>query len=65
MTSDTKPKQIAVEFKLGGKKVRIGGICKGAGMIQPGMTATGARPAALPQAVARHDALLHHDRRGD
>ena len=48
MTSDTKPKQIAVEFKLGGKRVRIGGICKGAGMIQPGMSATGARPAALP-----------------
>jgi len=47
MTSDTKPKQIAVEFKLGGKTVRIGGICKGAGMIQPGMSATGARPAAL------------------
>lgn len=48
MTSDTKPKQIAVEFKLGGKPVRIGGICKGAGMIQPGMSATGKRPAALP-----------------
>ena len=48
MTSDTKPKEIAVEFKLGGKTVRIGGICKGAGMIQPGMSATGARPAALP-----------------
>ena len=48
MTSDTKPKQVAVEFKLGGQTVRIGGICKGAGMIQPGMSATGARPAALP-----------------
>jgi glutamate N-acetyltransferase/amino-acid N-acetyltransferase len=48
MTSDTRPKQIAVEFKLGGKKVRIGGICKGAGMIQPGMSATGERPAAVP-----------------
>jgi glutamate N-acetyltransferase/amino-acid N-acetyltransferase len=48
MTSDTRPKQIAVEFKLGGKTVRIGGICKGAGMIQPGMSATGARPAVLP-----------------
>ena len=48
MTSDSRPKQIAVEFLLGGKKVRIGGICKGAGMIQPGMSATGARPAALP-----------------
>jgi glutamate N-acetyltransferase/amino-acid N-acetyltransferase len=46
MTSDTHPKQIAIEFKLGGKTVRIGGVCKGAGMIQPGMSATGARPAA-------------------
>src|SRR5664279_1707660 len=48
MTSDTRPKQVAVEFKLGGKVVRIGGICKGAGMIQPGMSATGHRPAAVP-----------------
>lgn len=48
MTSDTKPKQIAVEFKLAGRTVRIGGMCKGAGMIQPGMSATGKRPAALP-----------------
>jgi glutamate N-acetyltransferase/amino-acid N-acetyltransferase len=48
MTSDSRPKQIAIEFKLGGKTVRIGGMCKGAGMIQPGMSATGARPAALP-----------------
>jgi len=48
MTSDTRPKQIAVEFKLGGKTVRIGGICKGAGMIHPGMSPTGKRPAAMP-----------------
>lgn len=48
MTSDTCPKQVAVEFKLGGKTVRIGGICKGAGMIQPGMSSTGQRPAAVP-----------------
>jgi glutamate N-acetyltransferase/amino-acid N-acetyltransferase len=48
MTSDTRPKQIAVEFELGGKTVRIGGICKGAGMIQPGMSARGKRPAAMP-----------------
>jgi glutamate N-acetyltransferase/amino-acid N-acetyltransferase len=51
MTSDTRPKQIAIEFKLGGKTVRIGGMCKGAGMIQPGMSATGARPAALPRGL--------------
>ena len=48
MTSDTRPKQIAVEFQLSGKRVRIGGMCKGAGMIQPGMSATGARPIAVP-----------------
>jgi glutamate N-acetyltransferase / amino-acid N-acetyltransferase len=47
MTSDTRPKQIAVEFKLAGRTVRIGGIAKGAGMIQPGMSATAARPPAL------------------
>ncbi len=49
MTSDTTPKEVAVEFKLDGKTVRIGGICKGAGMIQPGMSASGARPAAAPK----------------
>jgi glutamate N-acetyltransferase/amino-acid N-acetyltransferase len=51
MTSDTRPKQFAVEFKLGGKTVRMGGICKGAGMIQPGMSATRMRPAAVPQGL--------------
>ena len=48
MTSDTRPKQIAVEIMLGGKVVRIGGVCKGAGMIQPGMSPSGARPALIP-----------------
>jgi glutamate N-acetyltransferase/amino-acid N-acetyltransferase len=38
MTSDTRRKEIAVEFKLAGKSVRIGGVCKGAGMIQPQLT---------------------------
>jgi glutamate N-acetyltransferase/amino-acid N-acetyltransferase len=51
MTSDTRPKQFAVEFKLGGKPARIGGICKGAGMIQPGMSPTGRRPPAAPRAL--------------
>ena len=48
MTSDTRAKHVAVEFRLGGKVVRVGGVCKGAGMIQPGMSPTGARPAAIP-----------------
>lgn len=46
MTSDTRPKEIAVELQIGKSTLRIGGACKGAGMIQPGMSATGARPAA-------------------
>jgi glutamate N-acetyltransferase / amino-acid N-acetyltransferase len=54
MTSDTKPKEIAIEFELDGRTVRLGGICKGAGMIQPGMSPTGARPA-LP---ALHATML-------
>jgi glutamate N-acetyltransferase/amino-acid N-acetyltransferase len=37
MTSDTRRKEIAVEFQVDNRIVRIGGICKGAGMIQPGM----------------------------
>ena len=39
MTTDTCRKEIGIEFKIGTSKVRIGGICKGAGMIQPGMAA--------------------------
>jgi glutamate N-acetyltransferase / amino-acid N-acetyltransferase len=48
MTSDTRAKQIAVELTMARSRVRIGGICKGAGMIQPGLSATGRRPPALP-----------------
>jgi glutamate N-acetyltransferase / amino-acid N-acetyltransferase len=48
MTSDTRSKQMAVAFKVGDQVIRIGGMCKGAGMIQPGMSATGVRPAARP-----------------
>ena len=37
MTTDTKPKEIAFEFTVGGKSCRIGGIAKGSGMIHPNM----------------------------
>jgi glutamate N-acetyltransferase/amino-acid N-acetyltransferase len=37
MTSDTFAKECAVQIKLDGKPVRIGGIAKGAGMINPQM----------------------------
>jgi len=35
MTTDTRPKSIAVEFELAGSPVRVGGMAKGAGMIAP------------------------------
>ena len=37
MTTDTYMKEIAVEFTLGGKTCKIGGIAKGSGMIHPNM----------------------------
>ena len=37
MTTDTRLKQIAVEFELDGAVCRLGGIAKGSGMIHPNM----------------------------
>ena len=37
MTTDTRPKAIAVELNIGGKTVTIGAMTKGAGMIDPKM----------------------------
>jgi glutamate N-acetyltransferase/amino-acid N-acetyltransferase len=37
MTSDTVQKEVAREFVSGGKTFRIGGLAKGAGMIDPNM----------------------------
>ncbi|MDD6264856.1 MAG: bifunctional ornithine acetyltransferase/N-acetylglutamate synthase [Clostridia bacterium] len=37
MTTDTVPKEIAVEFMLGDKVCRIGAMAKGSGMIHPNM----------------------------
>lgn len=37
MTTDTRPKTSAREIEIGGRPVRIGGICKGSGMICPNM----------------------------
>jgi glutamate N-acetyltransferase/amino-acid N-acetyltransferase len=64
MTTDTRRKEIAVEFKIEKVNVRLGGICKGAGMIQPGMSraavATGLRPVRTPPSAmaAKHATLL-------
>jgi glutamate N-acetyltransferase/amino-acid N-acetyltransferase len=37
MTTDTRPKRIALEFQIEGRTVRLGGVTKGAGMIYPNM----------------------------
>jgi len=61
MTTDTFAKQVAVQFKVGGRTIRVGGIAKGAGMIQPNMaTMLGfiTTDAAIPRA-ALQKALTH------
>ena len=37
ITSDTHEKEFAISFEIGGKRIRIGGCAKGAGMINPNM----------------------------
>ena len=37
MTTDTRKKEIAVSFTVGGMECKIGGIAKGSGMIHPNM----------------------------
>jgi len=37
MTTDTKLKEISLSFEIGGKECKMGGICKGSGMIHPNM----------------------------
>lgn len=40
MTTDTVKKEYAVEFTVGGKLCRMGGMAKGSGMIHPNMATT-------------------------
>lgn len=48
LTSDTRCKEYAVEFRLHRLTVRLGGIAKGAGMIEPALSPSGRRPASQP-----------------
>jgi len=60
MTTDTRSKQIAVRLRIGGKKITIGAMAKGAGMIAPNMatllvfitTDAAGAPAALQEALS-------------
>ena len=62
MTTDTVMKKIAVEFEIGGKTCRLGGIAKGSGMIHPNMatmlvfiTTDTAISAGMLQKALSHD----------
>ena len=60
MTTDTKPKQACATVTIGGKKVTVGGMSKGSGMIEPNMatmlgfitTDAAISPAMLKRALA-------------
>ncbi len=61
MTTDTCEKSIAVEGRIGGKTVRIGGMAKGAGMIHPQMATMLAVLTTDVQVSSRElNTLLHH-----
>lgn len=59
MTTDTRPKQACATVVIGGKKVTVGGMAKGSGMIEPNMatmlgfltTDAAATPAMLRRAL--------------
>jgi len=61
MTTDTREKVFAVEGRIAGKTVRIGGIAKGAGMIHPQMaTMLAAITTDVKVAPANLNRLLKH-----
>lgn len=56
LTSDTRPKTVAVDVEFGGRKVRLAGMAKGAGMIEPNMAtmlAFIASDASIPQSLLK------------
>jgi glutamate N-acetyltransferase/amino-acid N-acetyltransferase len=56
LTTDTRPKEVVVEFRVGGETARIGAMAKGSGMIAPNM-ATMLAFFTTDAAIAPH--LLH------
>ena len=61
MTTDTKPKEACATVRIGGKRVTVGGMSKGSGMIEPNMatmlgfltTDADVSPAMLRRALLR------------
>lgn len=57
MTTDTFEKSIAIELDINNKKVRLGGIAKGSGMIHPNMATM---LGFITTDAAIHPAVLQH-----
>ncbi len=58
LTTDRLSKEVAVEFPIGKRRVRLGAIAKGAGMIHPEMALHAPKPAAKASAGPRHATML-------
>ncbi len=58
LTTDRMNKEMAVEFKVGSRNVRIGAIAKGAGMIHPQMTLLNAPKHATMLCFVSTDAVI-------
>ncbi len=63
LTTDTRPKVASAHFETGGKKVRIAGACKGAGMIHPQLAsalqgASGSASSAASGKTPLHATML-------
>ena len=58
LTTDRLNKEMAVEFKVGGRRVRVGAIAKGAGMIDPNMALYPPKSSTRASADLRHATML-------
>ncbi len=56
-TTDTYPKELAVEMEIGGRTARLGAMAKGAGMIHPNMATM---IAVITTDVALEGAVMQH-----
>ena len=68
MTTDTVPKEAAVEFEVSGIKYHLGGMAKGSGMIRPDMATTlsfittdmNVAPGALKEALSKNVKITYN-----
>ncbi len=58
LTTDRLNKEMALEFHVGRRRVRVGAIAKGAGMIHPEMALHTPKPGVKLSAAPRHATML-------